>query len=128
MTHWHPQAPAREYRVGSTGATLTRMKARVDIATRWFGHAVAGDMPLTKMMVVKIAQSRPFEATIAFSCSTTLLKCIDDTFPVLAWRSIAFGYIGSRGELVVGGGIVISGSVVWINSYAALQPASNSFI
>ena len=74
VTHWQPQAPAREYRVDSTGVTLARMRARVGIATRWVGNAVAGDMPLTRMMIVEIAKSWPFEATIAFSCSTPLLK------------------------------------------------------
>jgi len=72
VTHWQPQAPAREYMVGATGKTaLARMSARVG-ATLWVVDGIAGLMLASRM--VEVAKSLPTEPTIPFSFPTTVFR------------------------------------------------------
>ena len=67
VTHWQPQAPAREYRVGETPGNMpARMMARVE-AIWWLGEAGAGVM-LAKRRVV-IGKSLPDETNIFALCT-----------------------------------------------------------
>ena len=83
VTHWHPQAPAREYRVGATGRRLATRRARVG-PTLWLAPALAG-VRMARVMMAMLAKSLPvgpniFLAVPSSSVQTHLPWRISDLF------------------------------------------------
>ena len=74
VTHWQPQAPAREYRVADAGKTLAKMRARARVgATLWLVDTIDGVIPARR--IVEVTKSLPTElATIFFSFPATCLQ------------------------------------------------------
>ena len=88
VTHWQPQAPAREYRVGETPGNMpARMMARVE-AIWWLGEAGAGVM-LAKRRVV-IGKSLPDETNILPSVLSS--SSFNGSTHLLSWRLIPLCY------------------------------------
>ena len=88
VTHWQPQAPAREYRVGETPGNMpARMMARVE-AIWWLGEAGAGVM-LAKRRVV-IGKSLPDETNIFPSVLSS--SSFNGSTHLLSWRLIPLCY------------------------------------
>ena len=72
VTHWHPQAPAREYRVGATGRRLATRRARVG-PTLWLAPALAG-VRMARVMMAMLAKSLPVGANIFFSVPSSSVQ------------------------------------------------------
>ena len=73
MTHWQPQAPAREYRVGEAGKTEARRRARVG-AMLWLVDTIAAAL-IPDRRIVEVTKNLTAElATISFSLPATCLQ------------------------------------------------------